>query len=166
MTTLDIIDKKQASSTHNLPAYDISLLDGLEHDHQELLDLFTKVLNFTKNNEYANVQLSLVEFASVFTNHIHIEDEQLYGYLKILANHKSCLEQKVVADFSAEMKKVSISVFSFLSQSPNIPVNENNAESFIKEFEKIGLLLQDRINREENILYPIYKNSRRVVNIS
>ena len=86
--------------------------------------------------------------------------------LKILASNKSQLEQNVVADFSSEMKDISISIFAFLTQSPFIPVNENNINVFIEEFQKLGLQLQDRIQREEKILYPIYKNSRKVVDIS
>ena len=64
------------------------------------------------------------------------------------------------------MKNISISIFAFFTQSPFIPVNENNVNVFIEEFQKLGLLLQDRIKREEKILYPIYKNSRKVVDIS
>ena len=149
-----------------LPVYDFSLIGALESDHEEIVLLFDKVLKAAKNKEYASLQLLIVEFATSFTNHIQVEDERLYGYLKTLASKKSQVEQKVVAGFSSEMKNISISIFSFLSQSPYIPVNENNIEYFIDEFSQMGLQLQDRIEREEKILYPIYKNSQKVVNIS
>jgi len=159
-------NKQQQETKQNLPAYDISLIGALESDHEQILDLYNKVLISAKNEKYTSLQLALVEFATSFTDHIQIEDEKLYGYLKILASNKSHVEQKVVAKFSSEMKNISISIFSFLSQSPHIPVNENNVENFIEEFEQIGLSLQDRIKREETVLYPIYKSSRKVVNIS
>ena len=155
---------KQPKTSQDLPVYDISLIGGLESDHEQILDLYNKVLTSAKNEKYLSMQLTLVEFATSFTD--HIQDERLYGYLKILASSKSYLEQKVVAEFSAEMKNISISIFSFLSQSPYIPVNQDNVDNFITEFEQIGLALQDRIVREEKILYPIYKSSRKVVNIS
>ena len=175
MHSLEIINKKsltkanrskQPKTSQYLPVYDMSLIGALESDHEQILDLYNKILTLAKNEKYLSMQLSLVEFATSFTDHIQIEDEKLYGYLKILAKNKSHLEQKIVAKFHSEMKNISISVFSFLSQSPHIPVNENNVDNFIAEFEQIGLLLRDRIKREEMILYPIYKNSRKVVNIS
>ncbi len=175
MHSLEIINKKSLTKANRskqpkisqyLPVYDMSLIGALESDHIQILDLYNKILTSAKNEKYLSMQLSLVEFATSFTDHIQIEDEKLYGYLKILAKNKSHLEQKIVAGFHSEMKNISISVFSFLSQSPHIPVNENNVDNFIAEFEQIGLLLQDRIKREEMILYPIYKNSRKVVNIS
>lgn len=161
----DVI-KLQEGSNKDLPAYDLSLIGALESDHEQIVDLYTSVLNSAKNGKYLTLQLSLVELATSFTDHIQVEDELLYGYLKIMASNKSALEQKIVADFSSEMKNISISIFEFLTQSPFIPVSESNIDEFIKEFKKIGLMLQNRIEREEKILYPIYTSSRKVVNIS
>jgi hypothetical protein len=157
---------QQQSSTKFLPAYDSSLIGALQSDHEEIIYLYDKVLNAAMNKEYASLQLLLVEFASSFTNHIHVEDVKLYGFLKTLVRNKCHLEQRVVANFCSEMKNTSISIFTFLSQSPYIPVKENTLEYFIKEFSEIGVILQDRIEREERILYPIYRKSRKVINIS
>lgn len=158
--------KKSQKPAKYLPAFDMSLISSLESDHEQILDLFNKVLISARSKEYSNVQLSLVEFATSFTDHIQVEDDHLYSYLKILARNKSNIEQKVVGEFFSEMKNISISIFTFLTQNPFIPINESNIDMFIEEFEKVGLLLQDRIQREENVLYPIYNNSRRVVDIS
>ena len=178
MQTHDVINKKAKSQSQsksqdfdshwnrNLPAYDMSLIGALESDHDQLLDLYTNVLKAARNQKYSVLQLALVDFATTFTDHIQVEDELLYGYLKIMARNKTQLEQKIVADFSSEMKNISISIITFLTQSPHIPVNESNVDCFLKEFQIIGSLLQDRIQREEKVLYPIYNESRKVVNIS
>ena len=149
-----------------LPTYDISLIGALESDHEQILTLYKKVLQKAREKDFASLQLTLVEFATAFTNHIQVEDEQLYIYLKTMASTKSSTEQKVVAEFSSEMKNISISIFSFFSQSPYIPVNEDTIDNFIVESKQMGALLEDRIEREEKILYPIYKSSRKVVNIT
>ncbi len=154
------------NSSAFLPDYDISLIGALESDHEQISKLHKKVLKKAREKDFTSLQLTLVEFATALTNHAQVEDELLYGYLKTLASKKSQVEQKVVAGFSSEMKNISITIFSFLSQSPFIPVNENNIDYFIDEFREMGRQLQDRIEREEKILYPIYKNSRKVVNIS
>lgn len=147
------------SSSQAVSQYDAKLIDTLENEHEELFSLFNQSLNFAKNNEFNTLQLSLVEFATAFTSHIKLEDEQLYGYLKILASSKSELEQQIVSDFSKEMKQISSSIFNILSHSPYIPVSKHTVSKFIVEFEKVGKLLTDRIEREENVLYPIYINS-------
>ncbi len=151
--------KKSESSSHDVSQYDSKLIDTLENEHEELFSLFNQVLNYAKDNNFNTLQLSLVEFATAFTTHIKLEDEQLYGYLKILASGKSELEQQIVSDFSLEMKEISSSIFNILSHSPYIPVTKHSVSKFILEFEKVGKLLTDRIEREENVLYPIYKNS-------
>jgi hypothetical protein len=154
------------NSTRSLPAYDNSLIGALESDHEEIIVLYNQVLKTARNRDYSVLQRMLGEFATLFTNHIQMEDERLYGYLKTLASKKSQVEQRVVAGFCSEMKNISITIFSSVSQSPNIPVNDKNVDDFIKEFSEVGFTLQDRIEREESILYPIYENSRKVVDIS
>jgi regulator of sigma D len=149
-----------------LHTYDVSLIGALENDHIQILALYRKALKQAREKDIVSLQLTLVEFATEFTNHIQIEDERLYSYLKMMASSKSSTEQKVVAKFSSEMKNISISIFSFLSQSPCIPVTEDNIEFFLEEFKQMGALLEERIEREEKILYPIYKSSRKVVDIS
>lgn len=177
MTSFKEITRKVKSTKSNtksqshknrttLPTYDISLIGALESDHDQILALYRNILQQAIEKDYAVLQLTLVEFATAFTNHIQVEDDNLYSYLKTMASTKSSTEQKVVANFSSEMKNISISIFSFFSQSPFIPVNENNIDHFIAEFKQMGTLLEDRIQREEKILYPIYKSSRKVVNIS
>ena len=143
-----------------LPEYDSGLIDVLENDHQELIMLFNRVKESAIKKEFSRLQLSLVEFATSFTNHINVEDELLYGYVNKLASKKSNLEQKIAAQFSAEMKHISVTIFDFLSNSPFIPVTQSNVDEFIEAFENIGALLLDRIQREEKVLYPIYARSQ------
>ena len=67
--------------------------------------LYSKILDSANNEEYIHLEFLLKDFATSFTDHIHVEDEMLYGYLKLLASNKSDLEQKVVTKFAFEMKK-------------------------------------------------------------
>ena len=175
MPTLDLdkeyspqvdIKAQVPASVPNFPVYDAHLVDALESEHEDLLELFNKVLQVAKSDEYSKLQLALVEFATSFTNHIKIEDQQLYGYLKVLASKKSKVEQRVVAEFANEMKGISTSIFDILSQSTHAPIDVDSIDDFILEFERIGALLTDRIQREEQVLYPIYKNSQKSVNPS
>lgn len=151
---------------NDLPAYDLSLVGSLKYDHEQILVIYENIISAAEEKEYPKIQLLLKDFTVALTNHIQQEDEQLYGYLKTLAEQESKTTKKVIDRFTSEMKNISIEIFSFLSQSPCIPVNDNTVDKFIVRFNEIGKELLNRINHEEKVLYPIYANSRTVVNIS
>lgn len=161
-----VFQDNKLNSAKSLSAYDTSLIGALEKDHEEILIAYHQVMGSANYKDYGAINYFLGEFASLCTKHFQKEDKKLYGYLKSLASNKSQVDQSVVNDFSTEMIITSTSIFSSISQSPNIPVNKNNIDSFIKEFSEMGLKLKDRIEREESILYPIYENCRKVVDIS
>ena len=73
---------KTKKTAQNLPAFDMSLIGLLESDHEQILDLFNKVLMFAKNKEYTKVKFSLLEFTKSVTDHINVEDDHLYGYFE------------------------------------------------------------------------------------
>ena len=156
---------KETNPTQVLPVYDPSLIGALKSDHQDIIAAYNKVLKTARSGNYTALHLLLIEFSILCTNHHQMEDIRIYGYLKTLASNKSLVEQKVVAEFSLEMKEISTSIYASVFQSPNVPVNDETADAFIKEFSLMGFNLQDRIEREESILYPIYKQSGKVVSI-
>ena len=157
---------KDANSVKYLPEYDPSLIGALKSDHEDIIVSYNKVLKTARNGDFTALHLLLIEFSILCTNHHQMEDIRIYGYLKTLASHKSVVEQKVVAEFSSEMKEISTSIYASVFQSPNVPVNDGTADAFIKEFSLMGFNLQDRIEREESILYPIYEQSGKVVSIN
>ncbi len=148
-----------------LPDYDVSLINVLEENHQVMINTYNKVLQTAKDGNFINLQLLLVDLLTAFTKHIHVEDQLINGYLKILAKRQSRVEEKIITKYVLEIKDISITIFSFFSHNPFIPVNKKNSEMFIIELEVIGQILQDRIDREERILYPIFKNSRKTRHI-
>ncbi|MEH6457632.1 MAG: hemerythrin domain-containing protein [Cocleimonas sp.] len=159
------IQNKATKQKNILPVYDSSLIGALKSDHQDIIAAYNKVLDTARSGEYSALHLLLIDFSILCTNHHQMEDIRIYGYLKTLASNKSLVEQKVVAKFSSEMNDISTSIYASVFQSPNVPVNDETADSFIKEFSLMGFNLQDRIEREESILYPIYEQSGKVVSI-
>ena len=156
---------KDTKTINILPIYDPSLIGALKSDHQDIISAYNKVLKTARSGDYTSLHLLLIEFSILCTNHHQMEDIRIYGYQKTLANNKSVVEQKVVADFSSEMKEISTSIYASVFQSPNVPVNDETANAFIKEFSLMGFNLQDRIEREESILYPIYEQSGKIISI-
>lgn len=157
---------QQTKSTRFLPANDRSFIGALKCNHKEIIFLYKQVLETARNRDYLALKLMLGEFTAFHTNHTQMEDEMLNRYQKTLASKKSSIERRIVANFSSEMKNISNSICSTVHQSSNIPFNDKNIDAFIKGFSQMGFILRDLIDREERVLYPIYENSRKVVNIS
>jgi regulator of sigma D len=148
----------------DLPAYKYGLTDSFKNDHQEILSIFEIIMHLAKEKEYATLPLMLSKFSKKCIEHF-AEEEELYAYMKALAGNRSEIERKVANEFSKDMKNLSISLFSILNQSNNIPVTDDTVDGFIQELAELGDILQERIRREEKILYPLYENSRKVGNI-
>lgn len=156
---------KQSTPKIDLPAYRYGLTESFIEDHKEILSIYENIINNAKDREYTTMPLMLSNFSKKCLSHFNNEEE-LYGFMKALASSRSEIERKVAREFSQEMKNLSVSLFTILNQSNYIPVSDNTVDGFIREFEELGNILQERISREEKILYPMYENSRKVVDIS
>ena len=156
---------EQSSLKVNLPAYRYGLTESFIEDHKELLSIYENIMENATEKEYTTLPLMLSKFSKKCLSHFN-EEEELYVFMKALASSRSDIEEKVAREFGAEMKNLSVSLFTILNQSNYIPVTDNSVDGFIKEFKELGNILQERIGREEKILFPMYENSRKVVDIS
>ncbi len=156
--------QKQKKASVNLPAYKYGIVDGFIKDHQEMLSVYEMIMNYAKDKDYTTLPLMLSQFSKKCHEHFS-EEEELYMFMKALAGSRSEIERRVATEFSVEMKNLSLELFTMLNQSKFIPVNDNTVTGFIDEFSQLGAILQERISREETVLYPMYENSRQVVDI-
>jgi len=156
--------QKQKKASVNLPAYKYGLVDGFIKDHQEMLSVYEMIMTYAKDKDYTTLPLMLSQFSKKCHEHFS-EEEELYMFMKALAGSRSNIERRVATEFSVEMKNLSLELFTMLNQSKFIPVNDNTVTGFIDEFSQLGAILQERISKEESVLYPIYENSRQVINI-
>ncbi len=148
----------------NLPAYRYGLTESFMEGHKEMLSIYENIMQNAQDKEYTTMPMMLSNFSKKCLSHFN-EEEELYIFMKALASSRSSIEKKVASEFTIEMKNLSVSLFTILNQSNFIPVTDNTVDGFIREFEELGSLLQERISREEKILYPMYENSRKVVDI-
>jgi hypothetical protein len=148
----------------NLPGYKYGLVDSFLKTHQEILTVYTTIMSNAKDKDYAILPLMLSQFSKKCFDHFN-DEEELYTFMKALAGSRSEIERRIAMEFSAEMKNLSLELFTILNQSRFIPVNDTTVVGFIDEFQQLGDVLQERIKREEAVLYPMYENSRQVVDI-
>ncbi len=147
-----------------IPAYKYGLVDSFMKDHKEIYSIYEIIMSNAKDKDYATLPLMLSNFSKKLLTHFN-EEEELFVYMKALAASRSDIEKRIATEFSSEMKNLSISVIDIINNSNFIPVSDNTVEGFIAEFEELANILNDRISREEKVLYPMYENSRQVVDI-
>ncbi|KAG1707731.1 hypothetical protein GQR58_003381 [Nymphon striatum] len=149
-----------------LPAYDFSLIETLKVHQNEVLSLYELSLQRAKEKKYDAFAEAFGLFTTEYTYYFQKVDEELYGYLKGFVSLKNQVEKKVFNQFISEMKNITLTISSIINQSSYIPVRDDTVDGFVTEFTYLGEMLKDRIKREDKIIYPLYENSRKVVNIS
>ena len=93
-------------------------------------------------------------------------DIELYAYLRTYVQIKYPKREKAFTQLSLEMKNNSIEIFYIISQSPSIPMSEKTYNAFMKEFMAVGKLMNERINREKELLFKMYEQTNSAKNIS
>lgn len=149
-----------------LPPYDFSLLDSLSDEQEEILFVHSEIMKFAKAGRYSSVAGRLDYFSTMVKAHFNRADKELYSYLRLFIQQRYPKREKAFTELSLEMKNISIEVFFTLTQSPNIPVNDKTVGQFLKEFDRVGTLLDMRIHREETVLFVMYEESNEAVSIS
>lgn len=66
------------------------------------------------------------------------------------------LNSDLVKGFRREMDSIARIAMSFLKKYEMIGVDAELAKLFAADFEQLGKVLVERINREESVLYPLY----------
>jgi regulator of sigma D len=149
-------------STHVAPGTQIHyldhLIDDLQGDHKVLLNIFGKIQNEFNKGRYNEVTVQLKQFRRAITDHLLVENIQLYIYL----SHEFAQDEvttDLVKEFKREMNQISKVVIAFLTKYEAIGVDKQLASTFAKDLTAIGAALVERIEREEHTLYPLYMSS-------
>jgi len=150
----------------DLPAYDYTLIDSLHEEHKEIRFIYNRLMSFTIDKDYEKVANQLEAFNGEIRQHYQKSDTNLYAYIKTYVQIKYPQREKAFAQLSLEMKNNSIEIFYIISQSPNIPLTEKTYDAFMKEFLAVGKLMNERINREKELLFKMYEQTNAEKSIS
>lgn len=132
------------------------LVKNLKIDHQHLLGLYTAVLGNAKNQKYESIVEQLKKFKKEFGSHLSAENIKFYGYLEQQLELNTP-ESKEMREFRREMNSIERSVNKFLDKWIDSGVDNSTSLVFLSESEKIANALVQRIENEEQKLYPIYE---------
>jgi len=130
----------------------INLIDILKNDHKNLIEIYQKIDNYIEKNDFTNAKQELKKFINKYNRHILLEDTQLYITLEEQYKDKKQI-LKVIHSISKDMNSITRAITFFEKKYSEI--NENNKNEFKEEFREIGTILLDRVELEEERLYPL-----------
>lgn len=136
--------------------FSAQLIPGLSRDHQDLLALYDEIERMAVDNRCASITAALVGFKSRFDLHVLSENLHFYGYLEQRLDRQAEL-LATVKRLRAEMNDIARSVTKFVRKYDEAGVRPATVKAFLEELRVVGALLRQRIEREEQDLYPLYR---------
>lgn len=158
--------KQVIKESMKLPPYDGVLIDTLRKEQIGVVFIYKELMRYAKDRNYAQVEKRLAQFSTIMKEHYAYADKELYSYLKSYIKIKYPRRARAFNELSLEMKNISIEAFFSITQSPNIPLSDDTYDRFIAEFLLIGDQINNRIKREEAVLFKMYEESNAAREIS
>lgn len=136
--------------------FDPELVSELESDHAQLISLFTEIVETTGQRNGNRLVVQLNKFGNTLRGHILKENVRFYVYLKFsLQSDESSLA--IMQEFAQEMQKIGRAVTDFLYKYTTVAKwDEAQWAIFDRDLHAVGKVLTNRIETEENTLYPLY----------
>lgn len=139
--------------------YDPKLIDSLQAEHARLGALFERIGKHDKAGEYAQVRSLLAHFKSSLQAHILTENVRFYSYLEN-ALSSDAEDARTIHDFRRDMNTIARDVVGFVKTWQNSDfATTAERQQFSADYKKVGELLEQRLDSEENSLYPLYQPS-------
>jgi hypothetical protein len=148
-------EQPKSAQEHSRFNYSAHLLPGLKGDHAELLKLYVELERMAIEGRYASIPASLGTFKSKLD--VHLLNENLHFYCYVEEKALGEREKELIRGFRAEMNGIARSVLNFVKVYRQAGVHPANGQTFLSELRLIGGLLVQRIEREEEELYALYR---------
>jgi len=153
--TLAEYDSHRASGTQL--SYRPNLISQLKEEHRRLLVTFGWVKTAFANKDLASVDKHLSTLRREVLAHLVSENLHLYVYLERGLKQKNQAGFELLHKFRPEMDTIGSTVQTLLTKYQNISTQPHLVASFGKDLEIIESILVERIQLEEETLYPLYQ---------
>lgn len=111
-----------------------------------------------QQNKFDEIQSLLAVLKTEFNRHIMQENVSFYCYLEQqFAQDENHLE--TIKEYRKEMNGISHAFIKFIKKWQTEYISLENLAEFQSEYDAVGDVLAQRINREENELYTLYQPS-------
>lgn len=138
--------------------YDPKLVDSLLHDHSELGRIFAGIGDAQKAGNFTDIRPLLVNFKSRLEAHVLTENVRFYNYLEQSLGSDTN-NTAVMHDFRREMNGIARGVVNFVKKYQSSGFTPGEQRQFAEDYAAVGKLLEQRLDSEENNLYPLYQPS-------
>lgn len=136
--------------------YDPKLIDSLLRDHAELGRIFSSIGEAHKTGNFNEIRPLLINFKSRLEAHVLTENVRFYNYLEqLLASDPN--NTGVMHDFRREMNGIARGVIDFVKKYQSSNFTPEERRQFASDYEAVGKILEQRLDNEENNLYPLYQ---------
>ncbi|RNF84375.1 hemerythrin domain-containing protein [Lysobacter psychrotolerans] len=140
-------------------AYDPELVDSLQRDHAELVNLFGSIGRQAEIGAFEQIPAALVSFKTLLEGHLIAENVRFYNYVENSLRGDS-LNSELIRSFRREMNTIARGVVDFVKKYQLATFDVATRDAFLGDYRAVGALLTQRIEREENSLYPLYQPMR------
>jgi len=135
--------------------YEPGLVERFKGHHAALVDLTVRIRASVKAGDFAAAARYVHKFKLLLNEHLLEENLRLYTYLThCLVNNEE--GSALMAEMRREMGGIGRAVAQFIRHHEEHGIDATNATKFLADFEKMVLILADRIEREERSLYTMY----------
>ncbi len=147
---------KASISAPRAISYDPNLVSSLKRDHGDLVALYQHLAQLQQQGRYEEIRGELVNFKTRFEAHILTENVRFYTYLEqsLMSDGHNA---ELMRDFRREMNTIARGVVNFVKKYQTAEFNAAERSQFAQDFQDVGGLLSQRIEREESSLYPLYR---------
>ena len=152
-------EKSETQTKISLPGTEIyyhpHLVDDLLSDHIELLKMFGKIDAAHKKGDAKLTIQTLNDFTESLRSHLIIENTKLYIYLRHSLQEMPN-EAKLAQSFQHEMRGIGKALNEFVTAFASDSWSKKESKAFGEQLSAIGEILVQRIETEEESLYPLY----------
>lgn len=137
--------------------YDPKLVATLQTQHAALGTLFARIGQHAQKGEFQQVHGLLAKFKATLDSHILVENVRFYTYLEnSLGNDPE--NARTMREFRQEMNSIAKQVRAFVAKWKDTDCSTVEQQSnFLADYKQVGSLLEQRLNNEEDSLYPLYQ---------
>lgn len=137
-------------------AYDAALVASLTQDHHDLVHLFQRIGRLAESGDHMAIPPLLVSFKTRLESHLIAENVRFYNYVENSLRDDS-ENLALIRSFRREMNAIARGVVDFVKKYQISRFSEDDRRAFLDDYQAVGRLLAERIEREEHSLYPLYQ---------
>lgn len=146
-------EKKVSDLTHKT-----DLIGQLKSEHVQIKELLQEALVAASGADVINTHQRLHDFKTALQLHIAEENVKFYGYIQAYYSTDKEMVQRI-RSARMDMNQIVAKILRFVRRYESIEDFEGvKWADFSDELVEIGICLGERIELEENKLYPLYRD--------